>query len=110
MYFDMCLTWAKANVKKENIKAPYVFLIGDTGCDKSFLIKTIYHILSKILSFKTVAKRKVLFLAPTSVAVLYIDSSTINSAFSSSPTKYESYDIIKLSCKYGTSQEHLKVH
>ena len=59
-----------------------IFLTGDAGCGKSFLIKVIYQSLTKVFSYGNVSldKAKVLFMAPTGVAAINIDDTTIHTA------------------------------
>ena len=57
----------------------HIFITGSGGCGKSHLVKTIYHSLTKILSYgaTTLEKTKVLLLAPTGVAAININGTTI---------------------------------
>ena len=81
------LAWAKKFVKarncknSENIDPLYVFLRGQGGCNKSHLVKTIVHVISKVLLRKSSDpnKPRVLLLAPTGVAAVNINGSTIHS-------------------------------
>ena len=63
-----------------DIKPLYVFITGNGGCGKSHLIRTIYHSLTKTLSNQAMSsdKPKVLLLAPTGVAAINIDGTTIH--------------------------------
>ena len=60
----------------------YIFVTGDAGCGKSFLIKIMYQALIKVFSYGNVSldKAKVLFMAPTGVATINIDDTTIYTA------------------------------
>ena len=60
----------------------HIFLTGDAGCGKSFLMKVIYQSLTKIFSYGNVSldKTKVLLMAPTGVAAIIIDGTTIHTA------------------------------
>ena len=60
-----------------------IFLTGNAGCGKSFLIRVIYQYLTKTLSDGSilVVKPKALLMAPASVAAINIDGTTIHTAF-----------------------------
>ena len=74
-------------MKNISSKAPkeifplYLFLTGGGGSGKSHLIKTIYHSITKLLLFRGADPNKfrVLVLAPTGVAGINIDGTTIYS-------------------------------
>ena len=55
---------------------------GGAGTGKSYLIKSIYHSLTKTLSYRAMSleKSKVLLVAPTGVAAVNIDGTTIHIA------------------------------
>lgn len=57
-------------------------LNGDAGCGISFLKKVIYQVLTKTLPYgiSSVDKTKVLLMAPTNVAAINIDGTTIHTA------------------------------
>ena len=82
------LTWAKKNIKNKSacnlstLKPLHIFLTGNAGCGKSFLMKVIYQTLTKIFSYGSVSvdKPKVLLMAPTGVAAINIDGTTIHTA------------------------------
>ena len=59
----------------------HIFLTGQGGCGKSHLVKTIFHALSKLLLRKGADpdKPRVLLLAPTGVAAVNINGTTIHS-------------------------------
>lgn len=59
----------------------YLFLSGSGRCSKSRLIKTIFHAVSKVFSYRSggSVKPRVSFLAPTDVAAININDSTIHS-------------------------------
>ena len=85
--FDIIHGWAKDFMKNLSSKAPKtilpfnLFLTGSGGCGKSHLIKTIYHSITKLLLFHggNPDKIRVLVLAPTGVAAINIDGTTIHS-------------------------------
>ena len=58
-----------------------IFLTGNAGCGKTFLTKVMYQALAKTFSYQSrlVEKPKVLLMAPTSVAVINIESATVHS-------------------------------
>lgn len=55
---------------------------GNGGCGKSYLVKTIYHSLRKLLYYgaHTLDRERVLLLAPTGIAAINISGNTIHSA------------------------------
>ncbi|KXJ13769.1 ATP-dependent DNA helicase PIF1 [Exaiptasia diaphana] len=86
--FNHVLNWCRNKVKNINCKKPqdvapiYVFVTGGGGAGKSHLIKTIYHTVTK--TFRHVAVNpelpSVLLMAPTGVAAININGTTINTA------------------------------
>ena len=64
-----------------------MFITGETGVGKSHLMKTISMFLTKTMNLNSGLpdKSKVLFLAPTRVAAIHINGTTINSGLSVSP-------------------------
>ncbi|XP_057310099.1 uncharacterized protein LOC130648095 [Hydractinia symbiolongicarpus] len=87
--FDLVYDWACRYIKnlsairKIEVTPLYIFLTGAGGCGKSHLIKTIYQAMSKVLSYKSkdLNKPKVFLVAPTSVAAININGTTIHTAF-----------------------------
>ena len=85
--FDIAYSWTKCFVKSRNAKQikdmqPLnMFLTGEGGCGKSHLLKTLFLALTKILLHKggEPDKPRVLKLAPTGVAAINIDGTTIHS-------------------------------
>ena len=77
-YFEVIYNWAKSFVKNLSsvttiqIDPLHIFLTGGAGTGKSHLIKTIYHALTKVFSYRamTLDKPKVLLVAPTGVAAV----------------------------------------
>ena len=86
--FDVINKWARDFVKNLNCIEPirvepfYIFLTGKAGCGKSHLIKTIYHSVTKTLSYRgnEPDKPRVMLLAPTGIAAINIGGNTIHSA------------------------------
>ena len=58
----------------------YIFLTGDAGSGKSFLIKVMYQSLTKVFSYVSLDKAKVLLMACTGGAAINIDDTTIHTA------------------------------
>lgn len=60
----------------------YILFPGRAGCGKSFLTKLLYQPLTKALPYinSTLEKPKVLLVAPTGVASINIDGTTIHTA------------------------------
>ena len=87
-YFEIVCNWAKRFIKnlsavtKIEIEPLYIFLTGGAGTGKSHLVKTIFHALTKIFSYRNVTldKPKVLLVAPTGVAAVNIDGTTIHTS------------------------------
>lgn len=86
--YDIVLTWCRNKVKSLNSLKPqetkpiYLFVTGGAGAGKSHLIKTIYHTASKTFRHTAVNFQfpSVLLMAPTGVAAINIDGTTINTA------------------------------
>ena len=83
--FDVVYTWAKTFMQhsKEHsintVKPLYIFLSGNAGCGKSYLLKCMHQALSKILSRKgDNSKPKVMLMAPTGVAAINISGTTLH--------------------------------
>ena len=78
--FGLVHKLAKESVKNKSSKRPikinnlHLFITGKGGCGESHLFKTIYHSLTKTLSYHDVEsnKLKVLLLSPTDVAAINI--------------------------------------
>ena len=87
-YFEEIYNWAKSFVKNLSsvttieIDPLHIFLTGGAGTGKSHLIKTIYHALTKVFSYRamTLDKPKVLLVAPTGVAAVNINGTTIHTS------------------------------
>ena len=86
--YDIVLTWCRNKLKNMNSLKPeelepiYLFITGGAGAGKSRLIKTIYHAVTKTLSHTSMNPElpTVLLMAPTGVAAINIDGTTINTA------------------------------
>ena len=70
-----------SSITKTAIDPLNIFLTGNAGCGKSFLMKILYHSLTKTFSYRTseLEKPKVFLLAQTGVAAINIDGTTIHS-------------------------------
>ena len=85
--YNVINKWAREHTKNRSslipsiIKPLYLFITGNGGCGKSHLAKTVYHSLTKTLSYHTgePEKPKVLVLAPTGVAAVNVSGNTIHS-------------------------------
>ncbi|XP_028414140.1 uncharacterized protein LOC114537203 [Dendronephthya gigantea] len=84
--YDTFLTWCRNKMKNLNSLKPvdidpiYLFLTGGGGAGKSHVIKTIYHTAVKTFRHPPVNPElpTVLLMAPTGVAAINIDGTTIN--------------------------------
>ena len=81
--FYVVYTWGKTFVQysklDREVQPLYLFLTGNGGCGKSFLVKCLYEALNKVLSYKgDNSKTKVLLLASTGVAAININGTTIH--------------------------------
>ncbi|XP_066925712.1 uncharacterized protein [Clytia hemisphaerica] len=85
--FDVVHKWGRDFVKNLSSKVPkciepfHIFLTGGGGVGKSHLLTTIYHSLSKLLMYRggEPTKERVLVLAPTGVAAINVNGTTIHS-------------------------------
>ena len=89
--FDFIYSGAKSFIKRKSAK-PFkqvtsfnLFLSGSGVCRKSHLIKTVFHLVSKV--FRDIGKSRVLLIAPTGVTPTNINGTRIHSAFRSSPSE-----------------------
>lgn len=81
-------SWCRDKMKNLNclkckeVEPIYLFITGGGGAGKSHLIKTIYHTVVKTFRYGGMnpENRTVLLLAPTKVATINIDGTTINTA------------------------------
>ena len=86
--YDIVLTWCRNKVKNmnslkpQNVPSIHLFLTGGGGSGKSHLIKTIYHTATKTFRHgpTNTEKPTVLLMAPTGVAAININGTTINTA------------------------------
>ena len=85
--FEYVLNWAREYIKNLSCKKPseikpfYLFLTGGGGVGKSHLLTTIYNALSKQLIYQgnEPSKSRILVLAPTGVAAINVNGTTIHS-------------------------------
>ena len=86
--FDVIHKWVRDYVKNlpskhvKYIKPFHIFLTGGAGVGKLHLIKTMFMSITKLLSFKggDPENPRILFWAPTGVATIDIDGTTIHTA------------------------------
>lgn len=86
--YNIVLSWCRNKVKNRNSLKPvhvqpiYLFITGGAGAGKSHLIKTIYHTAEKTFKhgFMNPEKPTVLLMAPTGVAAININGTTIHAA------------------------------
>lgn len=86
--FEVVFDWARRYIKNLSAKTLYenqplhIFLTGAGGCGKSHLIHTLYQALTKQLYYRSrnIEKPKVLLVAPTGVAAININGTTIHTA------------------------------
>ena len=84
--FDVIHKWGRDFVKNlsskvaRNIEPFHIFLTGGGGVGKSLLLTTIYHSLSKLLMYRggEPTKERILVLAPTAVAAITVNGTTIH--------------------------------
>ena len=84
--FDVIHKWGRDFVKNlsskvsRNIEPFHIFLTGGGGVGKSHLLTTIYHSLSKLLMYRggEPTKERILVLAPTGVAAINVNGTTIH--------------------------------
>ena len=85
--FNFVMKWTRETIQSrtcENVlkTEPFqIFLTGSAGCGKSHLLTTIKFYLQKSLTYgsKDIGKERLLMLAPTGVAAVNVDGSTIHS-------------------------------
>ena len=86
--YNIVHSWSKQCIKSNlastlvNMEPLHIFLTGNAGCGKSFLMKVLYQSLTKTLSYGNISldKPKVLLMVPTGVAAINIDGTTIHTA------------------------------
>lgn len=88
--YNRVLSWTRNKMKNlnclksQNVEPIYLFITGGGGAGKSHLIKTIYHTVVKTYKYMYAPmnpeKPTVLLAAPTGVAAINIDGTTINTA------------------------------
>ena len=104
--FDVIHKWAKQLLEYENsvalggsnIEPVRLFVTGNGGVGKSFLLNVLYLHLNKLLSYKDPAHLKVLKMAPTGVASIRIEGQTFYTALSI-PIKCKKKVLPQLSAK-----------
>ena len=100
--FEIIHKWAKQFLKYQNCIIPksveplHLFITGNAGTGKSFLLNLLYNHLTKLFSYRNPDKVKVLKLAPTGVAAIKINGETFFSALSI-PIKVKSKVVPQLS-------------
>ena len=100
--FEIIHKWAKQYLKYQNCIIPknveplHLFITGNAGTGKSFLLNLLYNHLTKLFSYRNPDKVKVLKLAPTGVAAIKINGETFYSALSI-PIKFKSKVLPQLS-------------
>ena len=85
--FNFIHKWSKDYIKNlcckviKKVKSFHIFITGSAGIGKSHLIKTIFVSLNNVLGYKVgdADKPRILLLAPTRVAAINIDGTTIHS-------------------------------
>ena len=109
--FETVHEWAKKYLKYQNCIVPkkvlplHLFVTGDAGVGKSFLLNLLYDHLTKLFSYRNPDKAKVLKLAPTGVAAIKIKGETFYSALSI-PCKIKSKVLPQLGCKKRDELRH----
>ena len=82
------LLWYKAGQRNAQPLEPlHIFLTGNVGCGKSFIMKVLYQSSTKVLSYGNVVsldKPKVLLMTPTGVPEINLDGTTIHAALNMS--------------------------
>ena len=84
--YNRVLSWTSnkmknlKSLKSQNIEPVYLFMTGGGGSRKSYLIKTIYHTVVRTYRHAPMNPEKptALLAAPTGVAAMNIDGTTIN--------------------------------
>ena len=86
--FDVLHKWSGDYIKRKNLRSKtiqilnpfHLFITGGGGVGKPHLIKTIYMSLNKVMMYKggDPEKPRILLLAPTGVAAVYINGTTIH--------------------------------
>ncbi|XP_066926174.1 uncharacterized protein [Clytia hemisphaerica] len=98
--FDVIHKWGRDFIKNLSSKVPrniapfHIFLTGGGGVGKSHLLTTIYHSLSKLLMYRggEPTKERILVLAPTGVAAINVNGTTIHSGLIIPTTEFYSLD------------------
>ena len=105
--FNYVLSWTRKTIQSFqsiNTSKPkpfHIFLTGSAGCGKSYLLTTLKFYLQKALSYgsKNAEKERLLVLAPTGVAAVNVDGSTIHSTRGIRPDCSNGKTVARLSDK-----------
>ena len=89
--FDVVHSYASRHLKNLNSTEPIqlkqlcLFITGNAGTGKSFIVRLLFDHLTKLFSFKNPMREKVLLLAPTGISSININGTTFYSALSIYP-------------------------
>ena len=88
--FDEVFTWTRNKVmcrQADQLHPKRLFITGGAGTGKFHLVRTINQMWTKVFNFNTnfIEKPKVLLIAPTGIAAININGTTINSALGIPP-------------------------
>ena len=109
--FNYVLGWTRRTIqsfKSNHVSKPepfHIFLTGSAGCGKSHLLTTIKFYLQKSLTYGSTDanKERIVVLAPTGVAAVNVDGSTIHSTLGIIPDRSSGKCVCKLSDKKRSS-------
>ena len=109
--FDFVHNWAKKHVKNLSSLEPthleplHIFISGSGGVGKSHLIKTLYQSLTKLFSYRTgdPNKPRMLLIAPTGVAAINIEGTTIHTGLGIPVGNYSRKTLPRLNDKMRSS-------
>ena len=89
--FEVAHSYASRHLKNLNsvnpvkLKQLCLFITGNAGTGKSFIVRLLFDHLTKLFSFKNPMREKVLLLAPTGISSINISGTTFYSALSIYP-------------------------